>query len=216
MSEEATKTQETPAPSDAQPNDDTISKSDHEAKLKSLEDNLASTKAELSKKELELLSPEYIAWREDKTKKASKETSEPVEKSKDPIVSKLQSQVDELTDKLNSSQQSLQDVVAYNELQDVRGRYPDFDTHREDVMTLLKNSRTELTYEQAYKIVKADTTTKAPAEDSKPKAPSGNEKPTGSIPYKALDKKEYKNEQESDQATVEALRDKYPDMGDII
>ena len=199
----------TPAPSDQK----ATNSNDSQATIKSLEDNINNLKAEISRKEMELLSPEYIEFRESRAK--AKAPAQSAAKAADPAVAELQTRVDGLTDALTRSQQALQDVIAFNELQDVKSRYSDFETHRDDIASLLKNSKTELTYEQAYKIVKADKAAAAPIPKEQPK-PFSSEKPSGSVPYKSLEKKDYKTETEANQATITALRDKWPDLGDTI
>ena len=206
-----------PAAETAKPEESAEKIASLEKAIQEKEDALAGLKTKLDEKDLQLLDPDYLEYR--KQKGAKKEEPKTPEPSKDPVVADLQKRNQDLEERLEQSQRAINDVLAEMELNRTIAQYPDFKDHREDIMTLLKNSKTELTFEQAYKIVKADAAEKAAAanpQGTKPKTPSGSEKPTGSVPLKSLETKEFKSTEEANQATIASLKDKYPDLTETI
>lgn len=201
-----------PAPA-AEPAVETVSKADHEKALKERDDKLVSLKQQLDEKDLKLLDPDYLKWESDKTKAAQPK----FETSKDPVVAELQKTNKALQDQLSNQSQLLSSLMAEAELSRTVQAYPDFNDYKEDVAAILRVSDSALTYEQAYKLAKAERKDKEDSEkklkDAKNKAPVGGEKPSGSKPASSMEQKDFKSVEEANQATIAALRDKWPDLG---
>jgi hypothetical protein len=162
--------------------------------LEKASSSVKELEAKLEEAKMSLLDPEYISFLEQKKqakleKKLAKTAlptdadlskltsaqvlSLSVEKAKEAIMTEIVPQYEE---QLRRTQQTLSDVLAVLELQEVEKKYSDFSTYRDDTRKILETSTTPLTIEQAYKLAKANTF------DGKAPAVSPAEKPTGSVP----------------------------------
>lgn len=192
--------------------DDYVPKSEYESKIKDSEKSLESLKSELEQAKLQLLDPEYLKWREDKGRKGSKKETPEGRKTEEP---QSLEEFEALKEEIQKTQDVLRELIAVQELDATKKRYPDFDEYREDIAKILEQSN--MTYEQAYFVAKQHKTEISESGDKTPtKKPQSTEKPTSTVPAKTLEKKDFKTREEADKATVAALREKYPDLGDTI
>lgn len=192
-----------------------VPKSDYEKAIQDAEAKVAGLKKELDAKKVDLLDPEYLEFRESKQRKAAPKA--PAAQGDDRVAA-LESRIDELTETLNVTRGVAERLYFEKELENTRREYEDFDEYKEDVEAILTASKTPLTYKQAYLMAKDSKTKSAPSEGKKEpgKKPPQTEKPSSTIQAQALQKKEYKTTEEADKATLAALREKYPDLGDTL
>lgn len=168
--------------------------------------------AKLDEAKLSLLSPEYLEFME--SKKAGKVTQK-VESAVDKLltsadVDKLSNRqllalaIDKATEAVKSEilpayqnqmkqlGQSLSDVLAVLELQEVEKKYSDFNDYRDDTRKILETSTTPLTIEQAYIQAKAGK-----GGTFKSNTPPPTEKPVGGTPPGSLGPKTFKNKNDA-------------------
>lgn len=178
------------------------------ASLKELESKLDDAK-------LSLLQPEYLEFMESKKagkleKKISSSIDKlmdskdldklsprqilalSIDKAKEAVIAEV---LPQYQDQLKRMGQTLSDVLAVLELQEVEKKYADFSAHRDDTRKLLETSTTPLTIEQAYLLAKAGKSN-VPASGS-PAAPNGSEKPTGGTPPGSMGPKTFKNKNDA-------------------
>lgn len=112
----------------------------------------------------------------------------------------------------------INEMSAKLEVEDVRARYQDFDEFKDQVVQILESTpNTELSIEQAYKIAKADKMATPAAEPEKEvKAPTGNEKPGGTVPLAGESAQRHKDSNAAGQAAWNEVRGKYGLHGDTI
>lgn len=122
--------------------------------------------------------------------------------------------------KANSAQlqQTLQNVVYHLELAECEKAHPDFNTYRSDIQKILEAPDGNYTFEQAYKLAKAN---KISAEISKQESkenpkPQATEKPSPRVPATENTVKEFKTLKEANAATIESLKAKYGLSGDTL
>lgn len=89
--------------------------------------------------------------------------------------------------------QTLSDVLAVLELQEVEKKYSDFNDYRDDTKKILETSTTPLTIEQAYIQAKAGKG----GSFTPGKNPPATEKPTGGTPPGSMQPKDFKNKQDA-------------------
>lgn len=201
MSDQVTKPAEGAAAIDASK---FVPKEDYEKATSSLKE----LEAKLDEAKMSLLDPEYISFLEQKKQaKLEKKLAKPlpsdvdlskmtsaqilslsVEKAKEAIMTEIVPQYEE---QLKRTQQTLSDVLAVLELQEVEKKYSDFNTYRDDTRKILETSTTPLTIEQAYKLAKANTF------DGKAPAVSPAERPTGSVPGSDMKPTSFKSKHEA-------------------
>ncbi len=217
-----------------------VTREEHTKAVEAKDAEISKIRGEFETMRNQLINPDYIAYLNNKNKKPTDEkvttaigelTSEEIESLPKARLLKLAEErtgekiTKTLTAQFNSQIENLrgtvEELIIKEELREVQGKYADFNDYRVDVKKILESSTNELTIEQAYKIAKA---TRPPKEEEK--APEkkeksaeqskGSEKPTGSVPFNDLEKKEFKNEKEAGQAALEELRKKYPNLGDTL
>ena len=198
--------------------EDYVPKEEHSKLLSEKDESITSLKNDLDSAKMQLLDQDYLDYLESK-KKPSQSTKPKDSKSTGKVDEELQATIERLQDDLNKSNAALSDLAAENELRDVRARYNDFDDHKEDILKIIENSKTDLTFEQAYRLAKSyksEKSAEGAEEGTKGKKTiSATEKPSSTVPAKALETKEFKNQGEVDSATIESLKDKYPDWDGV-
>lgn len=107
-----------------------------------------------------------------------------LDKAKEAVANEI---LPQYQNQLKSMGQTLSDVLAVLELQEVKGKYADFDVYRADTKKILETSTTPLTIEQAYVLAKAGKDASAPKA-----GPTGSEKPTGGTPPGSMQPKSFK------------------------
>jgi len=166
--------------------------------------------ARLDDAKLSLLSPEYLEFME--SKKAAKVEKKiessidklldskdvdklsprqilalSIDKAKEAVASEL---LPQYQNQIKSLGQTLSDVLAVLELQEVEKKYSDFNDHRDDTKKILETSATPLTIEQAYLLAKS-------GKISSTTPPTGTEKPTGGTPPGSMQPKTFKNKNDA-------------------
>lgn len=114
---------------------------------------------------------------------------------------------------------ALTDVQAVLELDQVRGRYDDFDDYAKDVTSILERTQNDLTIEQAYLMVKGQS----PAKDIDSgnnqqikNAGSRNERPGSVVPLDGDTIKVFKNSNDAAQAAAAEVLARHGLSGDQI
>lgn len=158
----------------------------------------------LDEAKLSLLDPEYVQFLESKKGKSLEKR---VSKSLENIdVSKLSSQqiielavekakedlLPEIQGQLSRTNQTLADVLAVLELQDVEKRYPDFNDYRDKTKKEIETSQAPLTIEQAYLLAKSKA-----GGNIAPATPKGSERPGGNVPSDTLVTKVFKGKSDA-------------------
>ena len=195
-----------------------VSKEEHEKAIKEADAKVVGLKKELDGKKLELLDPEYLEWRESKQGKQAVKAMKAIEPKggADDRVAQLEAKIEDLSESLNVTRQVAERLYFDRELELTKKDYPDFDEYKEDIEKILTASKAPITYKQAYLMAKDAKVRETPPDEKEKKKPPQTEKPSNTIQAKALEKKEFKTESESNAATLAELRDKYPDLGDTI
>ena len=163
-----------------------------------LSGSLKELEAKLNDANMSLLSPEYLDFLDSKkAAKAGKAVSKAmddmssddldkltpkqilaksVELARDAIAKEL---MPNIRDAINRQGATLQDVLAYIELTEVRKRHSDFKDFEDDIKKIIESSNVPLTYEQAYKQAKFDKSATSNNDSDTPSKPRGTEKPGG-------------------------------------
>jgi len=179
-----------------------------------LSGSVKELEAKLDEAKLSLLDPDYIDFLESKKGKQVEKKVEKAMDLSDKDIEKLSSReilelsvsrakealLSEVAPKyeeaLRRQDATIHDILAYIELGEVQKKYKDFDDYRDDVRKVLEASRTQLTFEQAYKQAKLDRLEKegklTPKEEKELKTPA-SEKPTATVPGDTMSKSAFKN-----------------------
>lgn len=165
---------------------------------------LTSLQSEINKVKSQLLDADYIEF---KTKKAQAQTAQPAQSTQDqPQL--LDPRIDQLAEELSMLRLKLE----WNETEK---KYPDLNQYKDKIAALYsKTGNNMLSYEDALKLVKVAEEEAKPVEKRAAKAAFSSEKPSGSIPFQAVEQRVFKTTEEANAATVNQLRDKYPGLGD--
>lgn len=123
--------------------------------------------------------------------------------------------------KLHAMRGTLTDVQAFIELDQVRGKYEDFDTYSKDVTSILERTQNDLTIEQAYLMAKAQAPLADAGEDktgaAKPTgAGSRSERPTNVIPLDGETVKTFKDANAAGQAAASEVLARHGLSGDTL
>lgn len=184
-----------------------VPKEDYEKLSGSVKD--LETKLEEAK--LSLLDPEFIDFRESKklkstAKKAADAATDlsdvdlsklspkqllaaAVDRAKEAVMNEI---IPEYEEKLRAQAQTLSDVLAVLELQEVEKKHSDFGNYKDATRKVLETSSTPLTIEQAYLLAKASNPQAAAAA-----APAGSERPSGTVPLSSDTTKTFKDKNEA-------------------
>jgi hypothetical protein len=115
-----------------------------------------------------------------------------IEKAKEAVEAEL---LPKYQDQMRKMGQSLSDVLAVLELQEVEKKHSDFGEYRDDIRKILETSATPLTIEQAYLLAKAGKG--GSFTPNAPKAPNPSEKPIGGTPPGSMVTKTFKTKQDA-------------------
>lgn len=175
------------------------------------ESEVANLKKSLDEAQEKLLSPEYIQYLS--AKKGSK--NDDADKTDKSAVPK------DVADRINGLEMAISNMAAVLELNDVRSRYSDFDKHRDKVEALLKGPGSNLSFEQAYLVVKSqETGSKSTPDDDETKkakeALKGSEKPTAYAFDQQTQDKEFKSTADASADAIQQVKDRFGITGDMI
>lgn len=191
-----------------------VPKEEYEKAVKAKDESLNGLKTELEEAKMKLLDEDYLNYLNSKT---AKKAAKPAPESSDGIsLSELKSELEDLRAELNLNKNTISQLYFDRELELTKRKYPDFDDYREDIQKILDISKGEKTFAEAYLIAKATKDVESETKEPKKKSTFSSEKPTGVVPHKTVDKKEFKTQSESDEAVINDLKAKYPGLGDTI
>lgn len=199
-------------PATGEQNKNLIPKDELDRVTKEKDANIQTLQRTVEELQSKLLDDNYLEFITSK-KSALKETSKSMADAgvPDEVIQEINSL------KANSAQlhQTLQNVVYHLELAQCEKAHNDFDTYRSDIQKILEAPDGNYTFEQAYRLAKAN---KISAESGKnvtkedPK-PQVTEKPSTRVPS-TDGVKEFKNIKDANSATIESLKSKYGLAGD--
>jgi hypothetical protein len=222
--------------------DDYVPKTDHDKQVSEKDQTITQLQADLQKANQELLTPEYLEFLDSKKTpkptQAQQKVAEGLEDLSTGDIDKMtnsqlvahitravgeqsKAEKQELVKEIGNLRVALQSMSAEKELAEVRATYSDFDDYKDEIGRILKSEGGQnMTFEHAYRVAKSLAQEKSDGKDDpkKPDAPShkGVEKPGGGVPKDDLKPKEYKDEKEAGDAAYDALKEKYPGLGDTI
>lgn len=174
-------------------------------------------KTELDQAKMSLLDPEYIEYLEAKKSRTAQNTAripdgtdlsklspaQLLDLATSKAVELLETKAGERFRRIETA---VSDLLAVAELQQVEGKYKDFNDYRDDVAKILEDSRSNLTIEQAYKLAKQNKAENEPEEKkAQTKKPAPSEKPTGSAPAEGFDRRSFKSKSEAADAAWEQV-----------
>jgi hypothetical protein len=193
-----------------------VPKSEHEAKLFEFQKSLDNLKNDVNQKELELLDPEYLKYKESKA--VVKPATVATRASDSPEMVELKAEINQLRTENQNISSAVTKLLQKEEIADCQKRYPDFEEYRDDMISFFKTSNTDLSYEYAYKLCKQNRLDQEASKTPKtePKRHLGGEKPSATVPLTTLETKKFKSEKEANQATIREFRDRNPHVGDTI
>lgn len=169
-------------------------------------------RAELEQAKMSLLDPEYIAHLESRKGRESQPVRDasageididsltPKQLLQVAINQAVQATEERSAKRFSKIESALSDTLALLELRDVESKYKDFADYRNDVAKILEDPKSNLTIEQAYKLVKADRLSQKEA-DTKEETPTRravtSEKPSNTVPAENMQRRSFKSSRDA-------------------
>ena len=167
-----------------------ISKTEYEkitSELDSVRKGKEKSEMELQNAKLELLSPEYISYLENKNKQTTSTTKSPSldleSMSRTELVSLLRNDLEAVLQEYSKKaidplKHSISDLIAREEVRLCEGKYEDFNDYRKDMISLVRNNE-GLSIEDAYKIAKSNHKLEKDKAEKEAAVRASSEKPGG-------------------------------------